>query len=199
MKLILASKSPRRREILTMLGVHIEILSLDTDEAGERDALSPDELVMGLACRKVRAAWDAVSDRPDRDDCVVLSADTVVAFRGQVLEKPTDEADARRMLEMLSGNRHEVFTGIASVYRGKLSIDVQRTDVWFRPLTKEQIDAYVASGEPMDKAGAYAAQGKGSLFVERIDGDFFNVVGLPAARVDDMLRSAYGFGIPELD
>ena len=199
MKLILASKSPRRREILTKLGVSIEILTLDTAEDGERDSLTPEELVMGLACRKVRAAWEAVKDRPDCDDCVILSADTVVSYDGKVLEKPEDTEDAKRMLAMLSGNRHEVFTGIAMMYRGALAIDSERTDVYFRELSEPEIDAYVRTGEPMDKAGAYAAQGRGSLFVRRIDGDYFNVVGLPAAKVDALLKERFGFGLLDFE
>ena len=197
-KLILASKSPRRREILSMLGLHIEILSLDTDEAGERNRLTPAELVTGLACRKVRAAWDALRDREDLDDCVVLSADTVVAYNGEILEKPSDAEDARRMLRMLSGKRHTVFTGVAVMHRGALALDVQKTDVYFRTISEEEIDDYVASGEPMDKAGAYAAQGRGSLFVSRIDGDYFNVVGLPAEKVDAMMKQTFGFGLRDM-
>ena len=199
MKLILASKSPRRKEIIEKLGVHPEILALDTPEDGERDTLTPAELVEMLARRKAEAAWSVVGARPDADGCVVLSADTVVAFGNTVLEKPKDGEDARHMLSMLSGNRHEVFTGFAAVYRGKTVSDVERTDVFFRELSAEDIDAYVRTGEPMDKAGAYAAQGRGSLFVRRIEGDYFNVVGLPAGVVNDLLLKSFGTALPDFE
>ncbi len=197
MKLILASKSPRRREILSMLGLQITVLALDTDEYGDRRELTPEELVMGLSCRKVRAAWNSLTEAAQKDS-VVLSADTVVVYDGEILEKPVDDDDARRMLSLLSGRKHAVYTGIAAICHGQLAIDVQCTAVTFRQLTQKEIDDYVASGEPMDKAGAYAVQGRGALFVERIDGDYFNVVGLPAARADDMFRHSYGFGLLDL-
>ena len=118
---------------------------------------------------------------------------------GTILEKPIDEDDARRMLSMLSSRRHEVFTGIAAIHRGRLAVDVQTTGVYFRSLSEEMIRSYIASGEPMDKAGAYGIQSRGSLFVDRIDGDYFNVVGLPLVRVDEMLYSSFGMTLRELD
>ena len=197
MKLILASKSPRRREILSMLGLHPEFLTLETEEDFDRSSVTPEELVMGLACRKVRAAAAYRRERTGREDEpeLILSADTVVSLDGAVLEKPIDEDDARRMLRALSGRKHEVFTGIAAVHGHDIAVDVQKTDVYFRPLSDEDIERYVASGEPMDKAGAYGAQKKGCLLIASIDGDFFNVVGLPVSRTDDMLKSAFGFGL----
>lgn len=198
MHLILASKSPRRREILTMLGVAHTVLALDIDEDGEREHIDPATLVMGLASRKVRAAWSEVQKTaPDTDD-VLLSADTIVYDGEHVLEKPLDANDARRMLSMLSGKRHAVYTGIAAIYRGKLTIDACETFVTFRALSEEDIEAYVSTGEPMGKAGSYAVQGRGSLLVEQIEGDYYNVVGLPVARLDDMLKTAYGFGLAAL-
>ncbi len=200
MKLILASASPRRRELLGMLGLHIDIFVPDTEEDCDRSVLSPEELVMGLACRKARAAAEQLSLRgDDLHDAVILAADTVVALDGVILEKPTDEDDARRMLSMLSSRRHEVFTGIAAIYRGRLAVDVQTTGVSFRVLTKDMIDTYIASGEPMDKAGAYGIQSRGSLFVEGIDGDYFNVVGLPLVRVDEMLEGSFGMTLRDFD
>lgn len=196
MKLILASQSPRRRELLSMLGLHIDIFVPDTEEDCDRSAFSPDELVMGLACRKARAAAEQLIQRGALpDDAVILAADTVVSLDGTILEKPTDEDDARRMLHALSGRRHEVFTGIAAVYRGQLAVDVRATGVYFRTLTEDMIERYIASGDPMDKAGAYGIQSRGSLLVDRIDGDYFNVVGLPLVRVDEMLQSAFGIGL----
>ena len=185
MKLILASKSPRRREILSTQGIDIEIFVPDTAEDCDRTLLSPDELVMGLACRKARAAAEQLTDMGR------LAADAVI------LEKPVDAEDARRMLRALSGRRHEVFTGIAAIYEGKLAVDVQTTEVYFRTLTDAMIDAYIATGDPMDKAGAYGIQSRGSLLVERICGDYFNVVGLPLVRVDEMLVSAFGISVSD--
>lgn len=200
MKLILASASPRRRELLGMLGLHIDIFVPDTEEDCDRSVFSPDELVMGLACRKVRAAAEQLIQRGDNlDDAVILAADTVVALDGTILEKPTDEDDAHRMLSMLSSRRHDVFTGIAAIHRGRLAVDVQTTGVYFRSLSEEMIRSYIASGEPMDKAGAYGIQSRGSLFVDRIDGDYFNVVGLPLVRVDEMLYSSFGMTLRAFD
>ncbi len=200
MKLILASQSPRRRELLSMLGLHIDIFVPDTEEDCDRTVLSPEELVMGLACRKARAAAEQLLQRGDAcDSAVILAADTVVALDGTILEKPTDEDDARRMLRALSGRRHEVFTGIAAIYRGQLAVDYQTTGVSFRSLTDGMIDAYIASKEPMDKAGAYGIQSRGSLFVEGIDGDYFNVVGLPLVRVDEMLEGSFGMTLRDFD
>lgn len=198
MELILASKSPRRREILTMLGVAHTVLSLDVDEDGEREHIDPATLVMGLASRKVRAAWDAVIQNTPDTDAVILSADTIVYDGEHVLEKPIDKDDAHRMISMLSGKRHAVYTGIAAMYKGKLAMDVSETHVTFRKLSEDDIAAYVATGEPMGKAGSYAVQGKGSLLVEKIEGDYYNVVGLPVARLDDMLKGAFGFGLAAL-
>ena len=201
MKLILASKSPRRREILSMLGLHPEFLTLETAEDFDRSSVTPEELVMGLACRKVRAAgaYRREQSGTDAESELLLAADTVVSLDGTVLEKPEDEADAHRMLRALSGRKHEVYTGIAAIHGTQLAVDVQKTDVYFRPLSEEDIDRYVASGEPMDKAGAYGAQKKGCLLIEKIDGDFFNVVGLPVTRVDDMLKSAFGIALLDLE
>ena len=200
MKLILASASPRRRELLGMLGLHIDIFVPDTEEVCDRSVLSPEELVMGLACRKARAAMEQLTRRGDcLDDAVILAADTVVAQGGTILEKPTDDDDARRMLSMLSARRHEVFTGIAAIHRGRLAVDVQTTGVYFRSLSRDMIEDYIASGEHKDKAGSYGIQSRGSLFVDRIDGDYFNVVGLPLVRVDEMLYSSFGMTLRELD
>ena len=200
MKLILASQSPRRRELLSMLGLHIDIFVPDTKEDCDRSVLSPEELVMGLACRKARAAADQLTQSGrNTDDSIILAADTVVALDGTILEKPADEDEARRMLSALSARRHEVFTGIAAMYRGRLAVDYQTTGVRFRTLTSDMIETYIASGEPMDKAGAYGIQSRGCLFVEGIDGDYFNVVGLPIVRVDEMLQSSFGISLKLFD
>lgn len=193
MKLILASKSPRRRELLDMLGVCHDIFVPDTKEDCDRTVLTPQELVMGLACRKARAAAEQLGRcGHDLSDTVILAADTVVSLDGAILEKPTDTEDARRMLGALSARRHEVYTGIAVILGGALAVDVQMTAVRFRPLTDAMIDAYIATNDPMDKAGAYGIQSLGCLLVDGIDGDYFNVVGLPLVRVDELLYSAFG-------
>ena len=199
-KLILASRSPRRREILEKVGVHPICLVPDTEDESERSAfLTPSELVMGLASRKARAAWEQYPEDVRGKDRVLLAADTIVYLNGEVLEKPKDGNDAKRMLSELSGRSHSVFTGMAAVFDGRLVVDCMQTRVWFRSLSDQEIDDYLATGEPMDKAGAYAVQQKGSLFVSRIDGDFFNVVGLSACGTDRMLRDAFGFGLSDCE
>jgi septum formation protein len=173
--LILASRSPRRAEILRQAGIAFTVRAAEVDET-PLEAERPGPYVRRLAREKVLA----VEAAPDE---IVLAADTTVVSHGELLAKPADAADARRMLGLLSGRRHEVLTGIC-LRRGKdLLCDHASTAVWFAPLSEAEIDAYVASGEPMDKAGAYAIQGLASKFVERIEGCYFNVMGLPVAMV----------------
>ena len=175
MRLILASASPRRRELLEMLGVKkLEIIPPLGEELPHPE-LSPAELVRKLSFAKASEVAAAVDD----PEAVVIGADTVVAIDDAVLGKPKDAGDAVRMLRLLSGRTHEVFTGVTVLRGGQATTASERTAVRFRALTEREIDAYVATGEPLDKAGAYGAQGKASLFVEGIEGDFFNVMGLP--------------------
>ena len=158
---------------------------------GEEQAhpeLSPAELVMELS--RCKAA--EVAGRYAGAEDTVIGADTVVVLDGEVLGKPKDADDAKRMLRALSGRAHTVFTGMTVMRNGRTLQHAERTEVHFRPLTDGEIDRYVATGEPMDKAGAYGAQGKGAMFVRRIEGDFFNVMGLPVLLLSDMLRS---FGV----
>ena len=173
--LILASQSPRRAEILRQAGIPFVVRAAAVDEspvAGER----PEKYVQRLA------EWKAAAV-PAGDGDVVLGADTTVVIGGEMLAKPVDAADARRMLGLLSGRRHEVMTGVC-IKRGAETIrDWAVTQVWFARMTDAEIEAYAASGEPMDKAGAYAIQGLASKFIEKIDGCYFNVVGLPIALV----------------
>ena len=180
--LVLASQSPRRSEILRQAGMEFTVRVADVDEsplAGE----SPAEYVRRLAAAKAFAIEPA-------DGETVLGADTTVVIDGEILGKPADAADARRMLARLSGRRHEVLTGIC-LRRGTLATcDHATTGVVFAALSSAEIDEYVASGEPMDKAGAYAIQGLAAKFVERIEGDYFNVMGLPVALVYRRLRDA---------
>jgi septum formation protein len=193
--LVLASGSPRRRDLLGTLGIAFEVRSTDVDETpvtGE----TAEELVRRLAVAKAEAGLAAASERP----VVVLAADTLVSVDGEVLGKPVDEADAARMLRLLSGSRHQVLTGVAVAAShgtaAMLAVEVETTHVHMAPWTDEQIAAYVASGEPMDKAGSYAIQEVGDRFVTQIEGTFDNVVGLPLDRTRRMLAEA-GVDLPE--
>jgi len=173
--LVLASQSPRRAEILRQAGIEFVVRPAEVDES-PLEAERPGPYVRRLARDKALAV-DAAPDE------IVLAADTTVVSHGELLAKPVDAADARRMLALLSGRRHEVLTGICLRRGPELLCDHASTAVWFAPLSEAEIDAYVASGEPMDKAGAYAIQGLASKFVERIEGCYFNVMGLPVAMV----------------
>lgn len=177
----LASSSPRRRTLLSDLGWDLEVLSPDVDES-HRPGEGPAELCERLARLKA-GACAADSDLP------VVAADTVVAIDGLALGKPTDRREACAMLHRLQGRTHEVMTGLAVSWRGRLLSCVERTSVTFRPLSEEAVRAYAASGEGDDKAGAYAIQGRGALLVSEIRGDYFNVVGLPLCRLGQMMES----------
>lgn len=182
MRIVLASGSPRRRELLEMLRVkNLEIIPARGEEL-THPGLRPSELVMELS--RAKASEVAQTER----DAVVIGADTIVSFGGRILGKPKSEDGARDMLRLLSGNTHEVFTGVTVIKDGAAYTESERTLVTFLPLSEEDITAYIATGEPMDKAGAYGAQGYASLFVSRIEGDFFNVMGLPLCRLGAMLK-----------
>ena len=191
MSIILASQSPRRRELLAQMGVpQFEVVPALGEEIAS-PGLSPAQLVEVLSRQKAEEV--AVQAGPDD---VVIAADTVVAVDGAVLGKPRDPADAARMLSLLSGRAHTVYTGV-TVRRGTFSRTAhEATQVRFRPLTQSEISAYIATGEPMDKAGAYGIQGLGALLVEKINGDFFNVMGLPVLRLSRMLGQ---FGVRFFD
>ena len=183
MKIVLASASPRRSELLRMLGVReLEICPARGEEKKEA-GLSPAELVMSLS----RAKAEEVSAQYPADT-VIIAADTIVWINGRVLGKPKSREEAAEMLHTLSGSWHEVYTGVALLSGGKTALEYEMSRVHFRPLTEGEIAAYIRDGEPMDKAGAYGAQGKGALFVDRIEGDFFNVMGLPVCRLGQMLK-----------
>ena len=185
--IVLASGSPRRRELLRRIGLtDFDVVVPEADETCPA-GLTARETVERIARGKAEAAKALTAP-----DDVVITADTMVFLGDERLGKPHDEADALRMLRELSGTRHTVCTGV-TVRRGDvLHCFTTATDVWFRDLTERELRAYVASGEPMDKAGAYGIQGLGALLVERIDGDFFNVMGLPLAPLAQALRA---FGI----
>lgn len=181
MDIILASQSPRRRELLERMGLPFRIITPDIDERMERE-LPPGELVAAISAEKAGAV--AAQAGPG---AVVIAADTVVALDGAVLGKPADEEEAFRMLSLLSGNRHQVYTGLTVLRGEQVFSQWEETAVTFRPLTAEEIEAYIATGEPMDKAGAYGIQGYGSLLIEGISGDYYNVMGLPVCRLGQIL------------
>ena len=193
--MILASQSPRRRELLSEAGFELEILPADIDET-RRDGESPVELVERLASEKAEAARTALDHAPA--DGLLVAADTIVWMGSEALGKPADNTDAARMLRELSGRTHHVSTGVCAM---RLSGDasalatatfVETTDVTFWDLTEAEILAYVATGEPMDKAGAYGIQGAGRVLVRGISGDYANVVGLPVSRLLRELGSLSG-------
>lgn len=181
---VLASASPRRRELLTQIGLTFEVQTADIDETPQlaEDAVS---YVKRLAEHKAAAVF---SRQGNQARLVVLGADTAVLCEGQILGKPVDEADAARMLRLLSGRTHRVITGVALVTATARQVAAEVTEVQMTALTEKQIADYVASGEPMGKAGAYAIQGRAARFIPRIEGCYFNVVGLPLARVSAMLE-----------
>jgi septum formation protein len=187
--LILASQSPRRAELLRNVGIAFEVRPAEIDES-VREGEDPFAYVKRLAREK---AVEVLKTAPDR--AVVIGADTTVVVDGEGLGKPLDEADARRMLERLGGRGHQVTTGVCVAFRNAngevvTEVDAEVTEVEFTMMSSEEVAAYVASGEPMDKAGAYAIQGRASRWIPRIRGCYFNVVGLPVARVCAMLARA---------
>lgn len=177
MRIILASKSPRRKEILENLGLEFEIIVADADESC--DVKDPAELVITIAERKGRAVLDNLGET-ERNDTLLIACDTLVYACGEFLGKPRDDGDAKRMLKMLSDGSHEVVSGLYLYYGGKEIRRAESTKVFFDKMTDGDIRRYIESGEPRDKAGAYAIQGKASAYIKGIEGDYFNVVGLPA-------------------
>jgi septum formation protein len=169
-KVILASQSPRRRELLTLIGIPHEVRPADIDER-----LMPGESPRTHAERLAREKARAVAS----PEAVIIGSDTIVVVDGVVLGKPRDDADGARMLRRLSGRTHTVITAIAVAWQGRVESDVEEVAVTFHALTEEQITAYLVTGEPMDKAGAYGIQGFGATIVARVDGDYFAVMGLP--------------------
>jgi len=187
MKIVLASASPRRKELLGVMGLgEFEIMTAPGEEQ-DFEGLPPVERVRAIALDKARRSAAAAGE-----DALVISADTLVFMDGAALGKPRDEAEAYEMLSALSGREHHVATGVAMIYMGREITDAQLTAVRFAKLTEAEIRGYIATGEPMDKAGAYGIQGRGSVLVEHIEGDYFNVMGLPIRKVYSMLEK---FGI----
>jgi septum formation protein len=186
--LILASSSPRRKELLENLHLTFTISSSEVDESFDPN-LTPKEVVMELANRKAQTVFK------DNENAFVIGSDTIVVLNNQILGKPADEAEAVSMLKRLSGQQHEVFTGVAIVSSIGTTTFYERTEVWFWELTDDMIRAYVKSGEPLDKAGAYGIQQFGSMLVKKINGDYFAVVGLPVSRTLRELKKA-GYQLP---
>ena len=185
----LASSSPRRKELLTQVGIDFTVISPQCDESADIEL--PDELVEELSRRKSLAGLELIKKMPDvPTDSIVIGADTVVAYDGIILGKPKDDINAFNMLKMLSGNTHEVYTGVTLTYLdGRAPVTFsERTEVTFYELTDKEIEDYISTTEPMDKAGSYGIQGYGATLVEKIHGDYFNIVGLPIARLARMLR-----------
>lgn len=188
MNVILASQSPRRRELLGLTGLDFVVRAADIDETTDPNAAPFDE-VARLSREKALAI-------PREADDVVIAADTIVVCDGAMLGKPVDEEDAYRMLSMLSDRDHQVMTGLTVIRGEQIVTHTEVTDIHFRALTDGEIRAYIASGEPMDKAGAYGIQGGASLFVTGIHGDYFNVVGLPVCRLG-MILGSLGLSVTE--
>ncbi|MFP4496936.1 MAG: Maf family protein [Vulcanimicrobiota bacterium] len=190
-KIILASGSPRRNRMLSRLGIPFIRMVVDSDEKNRAD-LSMEtfaQVAMENALAKARKAFEEIDSE---EESVIIGADTIVVFGRDILPKPTDRNDARRMLKQLSGKTHSVITGIALVLspHGKIFTDYEETKVTFRDLTNEEINLYVASNEPMDKAGAYGIQGFAAFLVEKVEGDYPNVVGLPLLRLYNLMKKA---------
>ncbi len=186
--LVLASRSPRRYDILKQLGLQFETRPSEVDEDEFDNSIAPMDFVMNLAFRKALKVSQAITEG------IVIGADTVVVIEGEILGKPQSEKEAIEMLTRLSGKEHSVFTGLAllEVPDGRKSISFAETKVQFRSLERTEIEKYAATGEPLDKAGAYGIQGKGAILVEKIDGCYYNVVGLPVAKLINMLKE---FGV----
>ena len=187
-KLVLASGSPRRSEIMNSVGWEFVKAVPDIDES-ERDGEGPEIYVQRLAKEKAEAVGASYPDQ------IVLAADTTVVIDDGIIGKPVDLDDARRMLRMLAGNWHEVLTGIAVMRNGNTEIGLQRTRVKFAPMNENEINFLAEKGDPLDKAGAYAVQAQAALFIEGIEGDYWNVVGLPISLVYEMVGKVMSDGM----
>lgn len=187
-KIILASKSPRRKEILSACGFDFEICTAETDES--IDEKKPSAMVEQLSARKAMAVWDKLVAEKGIEfvkNILVLGSDTVVSFQDAILGKPADRTDAVRMVTELQGQTHQVYTGVTLVWMEDNQVQKEtffdQTDVTFYPMSTQEVETYVATGECDDKAGAYAVQGYGMKYIEKLNGDYHNVVGLPAAKL----------------
>ena len=196
MKVILASQSARRRDILENLGIKFDIKVSRVDESMDPH-ISAGENVEAVSLRKAMAVETELGILPE-DDTLIIASDTVVVCDGAILGKPRDKAHATEMMRMLSGRRHSVISGIAVIYRGKRISAHEETEVEFRALSDSDIEAYVSTDEPYDKAGGYGIQDKASVFVRGIHGDYLNVVGLPVFRLFQLLETEFGINYFEI-
>lgn len=194
-KFILASKSPRRKEILEGLGLKFQIITADTDESCNKS--DPYEYTSELALRKGVAVFEKIKNEIS-DDTIIIASDTVVSAGGEILGKPTDKTDAERMINLLSGKKHNVISGIALVSKNIRVSDSEGTGVIFDEVNEGDLAIYVNTPEPYDKAGAYAIQGFASMWINGIEGDYFNVVGLPVKKLHDMLLKYFGINMATL-
>ncbi len=194
-RIILASASPRRRELLENCGISFEVLVTNTDEeiSGK---LPPDKLVLEISKKKAHVAVSQILSQANEnsESIIIIAADTIVSIGDEILGKPADLSDAKRMIKLLEGRAHSVYTGMTLAFINDGDVvykqDVCSTEVRFKPLTDQQIQEYVNTGEPLDKAGAYAIQGRGSEFIQEVHGDYNNVIGLPTQRLLKMLEQA---------
>ncbi len=190
-KIILASSSPRRRDLMNLLCVEFEVIASDFDEKLDNPK-NPKETVESLAHGKAKAVANKF------EHAIIIGADTVVVHKGEILGKPKSQEDAKRMLNLLSGTEHSIITGLSVIDTdtGQTSVQSVESKVKFKNLSDNEINAYIATGEPMDKAGSYAVQERGGLFVEKITGDYFNIVGLP---LKDLRAELSKFGVKILE
>ena len=188
--IILASASPRRKEILESMGVKINIITADIDESSQKDSF--DKIAMEIAEKKCRAVSQKIQGMSDIEKLPIISADTVVFCDGEIMGKPKDREDAYRMIKKLSGHAHSVCTGICVGAGDKFECSASITKVFVDELSEAQIEAYINSGEPFDKAGAYGIQGLFSKHISRIDGCYFNVVGLPINELAKLFNKTTG-------
>ncbi|OXT09298.1 septum formation inhibitor Maf [Thermoanaerobacterium thermosaccharolyticum] len=190
MKIVLASNSPRRREILSNIGLDFDVIPSNIAEETKEE--EPENIVMDLSRKKALC----VAEKLD-DDSIVIGADTVVVIDGEILGKPKDKGEAFSMLRKLSGRWHKVYTGVSvvSLRNRKFINDYESTDVYIKNLSNDMILNYIEKGECLDKAGSYAIQGYGSLIVERINGDYFNVVGLPISKLYDIFLNEFNINL----
>jgi len=198
----LASRSPRRRELLVQIGVRFEMLLFREGSRQDAETIEdpfpgehPDDYVRRVTRLKVEAAWQRVVMRKGLRRMPVLAADTVVALASEMLAKPVDAVDAARMLRLLAGTRHRVLTAVAVACNGRVEMRVSESNVTFCPLDETRIEDYVASGEPYDKAGGYGIQGRAGAFVERLEGSYSGVMGLPLFETATLLRE-FGVTVP---
>lgn len=188
-EIILASASPRRVELLRNLGLSFRVRPSDVEE-NFADHLSPEQVVIELAERKARAVQQSLEPGQSKANSYIIAADTIVVLGDEILGKPADKSDAAAMLSRLSGRCHQVFTGVCVLHGEQSDAQAERSNVVFRSLSPAEIACYVATEEPMDKAGAYAVQGIGAFMIERIEGCITNIIGLPVVRTMKMLRAA---------